>query len=248
MKKLIFAAFLLSFLFATPSYAKGTIYINGQEQKTESIVVNGTTYVPLRLVAENLGAQVSYDGDVHVSDDFYNNQLQRPEIIGNESFRGVINEALNLLKERDFPHYVMVCQNVKSIATTPGNEQCSVCEEPLDYIQKRQFKIPESVYEDENLFIPEIMASAIVHDCTHFVQSRYGYYETQNKTITDMQAFLNEYVVVLSLIDAPEWYIEFVITKIQTLIYESSFHLDDQANSLAFKVKPSGENILQLQL
>jgi len=215
MKKIILTAFLLLFLFATPSYAKGTVYINGQEQSLKPIVVDGTTYVPLRLVAENLGAQVnSDDGNVHISNDSNNNQLHRPKIVGSEKFRSVISKALNLLEEWDFPHYIMVCQNVKSIAVISDDEASSIFDKPLEYYEKRQLKIHESLFETEELFIPEIMASAIIHDCTHFVQFRYGYYETQKpKALADIQAYMNE-IVASSLSGAPLWYIDYVAKKL----------------------------------
>jgi len=214
LKKIILVAFLLSFLFATPSYAKGSIYINGQEQSFKPIVVDGTTYAPLRSVAENLGAQVnSYDGNVHISKDSNNNQLHRPEIIGNENFRVVMNEALNLLEELDFPHYTMICQNAKSIIAISDDEASSVQDKPLEYYKNRQLKINQNIFEAEDLFTPQIMASALVHDCTHFVQFRYGYYETQNKELADIQAYMNE-IVTSSLLGAPEWYIDYVFKKL----------------------------------
>ena len=38
------------------------LFINGKEAKSEIIIKNGTTYVPLRLVSESLGAKVSLQG------------------------------------------------------------------------------------------------------------------------------------------------------------------------------------------
>ncbi|MTI85697.1 MAG: copper amine oxidase N-terminal domain-containing protein [Firmicutes bacterium] len=214
LKKIILTVFLLSLLFITPSYAKGTLYINDQEKSSEPIIIiNGTTYVPVRLVAENLGAQVSYDGDVHISNDSNSNQLRRPEIIGSENFRVVMNKALNLLEKWDFSHYTMVCQNVNSIMAISDDEVAFIRKNPLEYYEKRQIKINQGAFKTLDLFIPEIMASAIVHDCTHFVQFRYGYYETQNKQLADVQAYMNE-ITTLSLLGSPEWYIDYVFTKL----------------------------------
>lgn len=46
------------------AYAATTynLFINGKKANSEIIVKNGTTYVPLRLVSESLGAKVSFDG------------------------------------------------------------------------------------------------------------------------------------------------------------------------------------------
>lgn len=68
------AGFLTASLIVVPilSYAEGgqnieaffnrvKLIINGQPSASETLLYNGTTYVPLRTVTENLGAKVDYD-------------------------------------------------------------------------------------------------------------------------------------------------------------------------------------------
>ena len=66
-KKLLISAVTTVVVAASMSigaYAATTynLFINGKMMNSEIIVKNGTTYVPLRLVSESLGANVSFDG------------------------------------------------------------------------------------------------------------------------------------------------------------------------------------------
>jgi hypothetical protein len=66
MKKhyLVFITIAIALLVSTVSFASSDVklFVNGKKANTEVMVVNGTSYVPLREVANLLGADVNWDG------------------------------------------------------------------------------------------------------------------------------------------------------------------------------------------
>ncbi len=68
-KKIISAALICTVLATASVYAANgvDIYVNGRIIDKQGYIDNGTTYVPIRAISENLGAKVDWDGkNVHV--------------------------------------------------------------------------------------------------------------------------------------------------------------------------------------
>lgn len=49
--------------------------VNGEKLETQTILYNGTTYVPIRDVAEHLGAKIDYDQNTQIADITLNNKV-----------------------------------------------------------------------------------------------------------------------------------------------------------------------------
>ena len=114
MRKKLLIIIALCVLVSSAVFAGSGIklYINGNLQYTDIITKNGTTYVPLRLVAEEFDKAVKWDGknrEIHIND-----RIKRPEVKA-EELKEITEKALDQLLYYDFPHYVMVCENVKRI-------------------------------------------------------------------------------------------------------------------------------------
>lgn len=74
----IVSAFLI-FSFNSAVFADEipTIYVNGQVVQTDSMIINGVTYVPLRAVSEGLGAQVDWNEATYEINITQNSQYTR---------------------------------------------------------------------------------------------------------------------------------------------------------------------------
>ena len=63
IKKVILGLAISSVLMAESAYALPAVEVNGEKVDTEVVVIDETTYVPLRAVFEKAGAKVSWNGD-----------------------------------------------------------------------------------------------------------------------------------------------------------------------------------------
>jgi len=203
MRKVVLAV-VLCLLFAVPVYATQNtrLYINSQPQDAEVILKDGRAYVPLRLVSEKLGAEVRWDGQAAWVDTT-KKKLVRPAIKGSLAFKQVVNEALDMLEEKDLPHYAMVCENTKEI--TDNNWMgIKVLASSMDGV----ITITEYLKNDDKRFTPEYLAGVIAHEATHLLYQNNGIYDygDSTKELEDI-AFKNS-ALALKLVKAPGWAIE----------------------------------------
>ena len=68
MKKLILMILMISIFICFPVFANEqvTICVNGVEMQTKGVLVKDRTFVPLRFVAEKLGAEVLWNEQENV--------------------------------------------------------------------------------------------------------------------------------------------------------------------------------------
>jgi hypothetical protein len=173
MRKFLLAVAIVLML-AVPVVAEApvTVIVDGKTLNTPGLLINDTTYVPLRAVSESLGAKVEWDGRAIIS------TLGRPVITGDESQKAKVEVALQLLQEKDPADYELVCRYVKSINIT---DEKKILGSTLTYTAIDSGKtFGESICLTLTLlnkYDTIYTASAIVHEATHLCN-------TQNKNIT----------------------------------------------------------------
>lgn len=223
-RKLFPIIFVLILLFAVPVNAAAPLwlYIDGIQQNATMILQNGSIYVPLRFVAEELGCEVSWDAatrtafinkPVQAKEDPY--QLDRPiiETINKDTDK-LINQALDLLQKHDFPHYVDVCKYVKGIfeqdsllpnRNTNGNAVPLACSNGLSVF------VSETLTKNSQYATPEIIAGLLAHEATHCMWAEHDpNFNTKeiNKVKEYERVAYETELVTLKLVGAPQWFID----------------------------------------
>lgn len=205
MRKRIIAVVLLFLLIAVPvSALSPTFVIDGMPYYEESILKDGKLYVPLRVVTDRLGLELTWNGAMATVE----TKVNRPQIPGDEQFKAKVTEALDLLEAKDVPHYVMLCQNVRSI--WQGTESDDATTEKLIVFARCKggvIVICPAYYNNKTKFIPEYLAGILVHEACH--SAWYENYKKNDEKLLDTNAnetmaYVNE-LTALILLDAPEW-------------------------------------------
>jgi hypothetical protein len=163
-----------------------------------AMIINDRTFVPLRVVSEALGASVDWNnGTVFIKTKTVDiKEIKRPPIKGDQEFIDKINAALDLLEEKDFPHYVMVCQNTKGInkgQRAPNDIEGTVAKHWCGYTI-----ILNTLIDDPKRYVPTYLAGTLVHEGCHAVNYNYDITPTEEESFSHQLA-------VLRLLGSPEW-------------------------------------------
>ncbi len=213
MKKLIVAVLLVA-AFALPAGAARDIavLVDGVQLEQEAIMHNGSVYVPLRAAAESLGFGVVWDGQqvfVNIPDaepvEVEPAKLTRPEIVGNKEFTKAINDALDILYEKDVAHYMLVLQNVDAVKQSDVNGIMPGGLNPDARSVGREVIIFPSYIESE-YFTPKLIAATLTHEAVHAA----GYNAKglfRNISNEEVVAYENE-ITTLKLVGAQSWIIK----------------------------------------
>lgn len=122
------------------------------------VMINDRVYVPIRFVAENLDCKVEWENNTV----YVNPVLKRPPINGDKEFVDTVNEALNLLQEKDPAHYAMVCQNVDKIVYEGKDQKNTLAYQHQHYI----YMLPR-LHNNNQKFVPMFLAGVLVHEAAH---------------------------------------------------------------------------------
>jgi hypothetical protein len=163
MKKFLLAVVIVLVL-AVPAVAEApvTVLVDGKALNTPGLLINDTTYVPLRAVSESLGAKVEWDGRAIIS------TLGRPVITGDESQKAKVEAALQLLQEKDPADYELVCRYVKELiieAKPFGNDYLAGIKSATSSI-----RLSPTLMGQNNI---PFLASCIVHEAAHLSNGKY---------------------------------------------------------------------------
>ena len=110
MKKILLTMAMI-LMMASPAMAGTPTIINGVGRNLDTVNVDNHLYLPLRTIAEVLGLDVQWDGTfVRVDSN------KRPVITGDDKFKGMVTQALDLLQEKSPPDYEMVCKQIEEIS------------------------------------------------------------------------------------------------------------------------------------
>jgi len=160
------------------------------------VMIDGTAYVPIRAVADVFDATTEWDGETGTIT-ITKKGLERPPIKGDAEFIEKINAALDLLEEKDFPHYVMVCQNtfdISQLETKPS----AISQDTLAFHIAGATRIVPTLTSNPKWYTPMFLAGVLVHEACHATNNKYG------ELINEEEAYAHE-LAAFKLLDAPQW-------------------------------------------
>jgi hypothetical protein len=198
MRKILLAV-VMALVLAVPAVAEApvTVLVDGKALNTPGLLINDTTYVPLRAVSESLGAKVEWDGRAIIS------TLGKPVINGDESQKAKVEAALQLLKEKDPADYELVCRYVKFIDVINDNTKLgsTLTYRPIDGggAKGESIKLTLTLLNKNDSIYT---ASVIVHEATHLCNAQNENIIANNK-IDENIAYLRG-ITVLRILGAPQ--------------------------------------------
>lgn len=203
MKKKILLALILVCLMAYPVVADVPfrLIVDDKPIATPIINVDGTTYAPIRAVADAFNATTDWNFQTQTitikTKQIDPKEIKRPPIKGDKEFVEKVNAALDLLEEKDFPHYWMACQNTYNITQLTENPGVNA-----DTLLARSFYSATIIYpkltQDFKRYTPEYLAGVLVHEACHNTITHY-YGEQSEKA-----CYAHE-LAVFKALDAPQW-------------------------------------------
>jgi len=164
MKKILLTMVMV-LMMASPVMAGTPTIINGVGRNIETVNVDNKLYLPLRTIAEVLGLDVQWDGTFVRID-----SAKRPTITGDDKFKGMVNQALDLLQAKDPVDYEMVCRNTKEIVYTSSNSNKNG-EAYATSLGLGRFEVSQLLFDKQNLSMA-FLASVLVHEATHLSSER----------------------------------------------------------------------------
>jgi hypothetical protein len=199
MKKILLALMIVC-LIAYPVAADVPfkLIVDDKPIATQIINVDGTTYAPIRAVADAFNATTDWNFQTQTitikTKQIDPKEIKRPPIKGDAEFVRKVNEALDLLEEKDFPHYVMICHNTYDI----GLLQNQAVEDALAFNFAGSTRIQPSLIKDHKRYTPVYLAGVLVHEACHATTSNYS------KPISENDAYAHALAALIAL-DAPKW-------------------------------------------
>jgi hypothetical protein len=109
-----------------------------------------------------------------------------------------VNAALDLLEEKDFPHYWMVCQNTYNITQLTEKPQW---DPDTDILARSVFSatvIYPRLTQDTKQYTPEFLAGVLVHEACHNTLTNY------DREQSEKVCYAHELATFIAL-DAPQW-------------------------------------------
>lgn len=199
MMKKILAAILIVLSLAVPVSAaqKFYVWVNGVKLDANAVNISGRIYVPVRAVAEVLGAEVSWDG----TNAKVKSVIRRPVIEGDKTFVDKINEALDLLYEKDPAHYAMVCQNTRKIFVDEKINTTRIAE-----TNGEDVGFSSHYVKDKDRFVKEYIVGTLVHEASHnaFFRTQVFLFDTKK----DETIAYTHSITAMELAGAPQWMID----------------------------------------
>lgn len=209
MKKFLLALTLGLILLVSPVVAadKWTIdpntwkvIVNGQAAD-KFVLVDGKPYVALDVVGKAFKANPDYNYSTRIISlnpkPIDPKAIKRPAIKGDKEFTTKINAALDLLEQKDFPDYWMVCMNTWDITQLTKRPP----QDP-DTLLARSFFSATLVYPklvaDSKRYTAEYLAGVLTHEACHNTVNNYS------KEQSEKVCYEHE-LTAFRLIDAPQW-------------------------------------------
>ena len=167
MKKILPIALLLV-LFVLPVSAdtQVPVLVNWKTLGVPGLLIDGSTYVPLRAVSESLGAKVEWDGNRAII-----TSLKEPGITGDLRNKDMVVKALQILKEKDPADYEFVCQNANEVdLKTEGFDIMGGEAWAGITTSTKSIRISPLLLAENDI---PLLASCLVHEATHLFNMEY---------------------------------------------------------------------------
>jgi hypothetical protein len=200
MKKYLLPIILSLMLLAVPVTADAPyrLVVDGVAVDKPVVIIDGVSYAPIRAVADIFGATTEWYGTTNTINIIKHTKIERPPIEGDEEFVEKINAALDLLEEKDFPHYVMVCQYTFDIAPLLIDNPADEVKDLLAFNTFCSTRIMPRLINNPKMYEPVFLAGILVHEACHATTTKYG------KPITEKDAYAHE-LAAFKALDAPQW-------------------------------------------
>ena len=198
MKKHLLPIILSLMLLAVPVTADApySLIVDNVLVDKPVVMIDGTAYVPIRAVADIFDATTEWDGETGTIT-ITKKGLERPPIKGDAEFVRKINAALDLLEEKDFPHYVMVCENTFDISQL-DTKPSAISQDTLAFHIAGATRIVPTLTSNSKRYTPMFLAGVLVHEACHATDWNY------DKPITEKDAYAHE-LATFKILDAPYW-------------------------------------------
>ncbi len=198
MKKYLLPIILSLMLLAVPVTADAPyrLIVDSVAVDKPVVIIDGVSYAPIRAVADIFEATTDWDGATNTVS-IKKKGLERPPIEGDAEFVEKINAALDLLEEKDFPHYVMVCENTFDIAQLDKTPD-GLPENTLALNVFGATRILPYLTNDTKRYTPVYLAGILTHEACHATSNKY------NKPITEKDAYAHE-LATFKMLDSPYW-------------------------------------------
>lgn len=203
MKRFLLALTLGFMLLVNPVAADAPyrLIVNDKPIDKPIVMIDNTAYVPLRVVADTFNATTDWNAitkTISVKPKVIDpKEIKRPPIKGDKEFVEKINAALDLLEEKDFPHYWMVCQNCWGINQLTKKPDF-VPSESLAYTSFGTTVIVPKLTKDSRRYVSEYLAGVLAHEACHSTQYNY------DKGLSERDAYAHT-AAAFKAIDAPQW-------------------------------------------
>lgn len=202
MKKFLLALTLV-FLLASPAVADAPfkLVVNDKPIDKPIVMIDNTAYVPIRAVADAFNATTDWNYTTKTisikTKAIDPKAIKRPEIKGDAEFVSKITAALDLLEEKDFPHYWMVCMNtwgINQVTKKPPD----VPEYSWALTSFGSTIVMPKLTGDPKRYVPEYLAGVLAHEACHSAQSNY------DRDLNEREAYAHTIATYMA-IDAPQW-------------------------------------------
>lgn len=173
------------------------VWINGKPLQSDPAprMIDGRVFVPLRAVADNMGASVGWDASTNTAYIAGYNDPLTIDIQGPDSFKKDMQECIDLLREKDPEGYALVGKYVKTIV---WGDYPSPLMDPLEM----RIMIPKGHYQTDKYW----WSATLVHEAQHGEQC-YSV-KIQNKDQSEIEAY-NKGIQTLERMGASRQLVEY---------------------------------------
>jgi hypothetical protein len=199
MRKILLAV-VMALVLAVPVVAGDAIEVLIDDYdkitKATGLLINDTTYVPIRAVSDGLGANVSWTGSQVIV-----TGIKEPEITGGSDSAHKVRQALNLLKTKTPVDYEIVCRYADKIVVSDTQiESENRKAYALAAINKKTIELSPSLFRDKDIVG---IASTLVHEAVHIGDSKCNSFFAAADFSTENNAFLHQ-IAVLRILGASQ--------------------------------------------
>ena len=179
MKRFLLGAMLVSLLLVSPASADAPykLIVNDKPIDKPVVMIDGSAYVPLRLVADTFNATTDWNMQTKTitvkAKAVDPKAIKRPEIKGDAEFVQKVTAALDLLEQKDFPDYWMLCMNTSTIKQLNYKPDFIVNGESMAYSVLSEITILPKLTSEPKYYTSEFLTGVLAHEAAHTTENNY---------------------------------------------------------------------------